>query len=523
MARTCTVCGRANDDDASFCQSCGATLAAASHTVPVASSVPDSPAPPEDGGGLSPAAGTPAPGPDAAPRPPVTPDANAPASPAAFAAPQTASPPPPVQPPSPPPGQTTGGPPRGGHSRVWLVVIVVAVIVAVIAVAAAYIMRDGGGAGGVSPAPSAEPTVAVSPAPELEGYLAGAVGPRADRLASIAADGTVTPISRFSGGQIWQMAYSPDGAWLACIAGTFKRSELWLFETSSGDARQATANTPNVVAVDSIAWLSPTEVLMAGYTETPKATGQNADFLVYDLERGEFSPLSDAGGVSLRGVAVSASRDGGNVAFVTYTDAKTDQYGMASATERLELLDRTSGQVTRLGENEALFDVNARAFDEPLLSPGGDAIIYRRAGSDVGTSYTVIGADGATLMAAKETQFPAGYAWHPEGTRVVFTGHSLKPAENESGIGPAIFWEFDTQTGSTQVLARYSDTMVQDLSWSPDGETIAWAEYDQDEYRTGNVYLMPAAGGDSRSFVKEALSPVWAPGVAPSLGTTPSP
>ena len=153
---------------------------------------------------------------------------------------------------------------------------------------------------------------------------------------------------------------------------------------------------------------------MAGYTETPKATGQNADLLVHDLGDEGFAPLVDAAGVALRGVAVSASRDGGRVC-VTYTDAKTDQYGMASATERLRLLDRTSGQVTQLGENEAFFEVNARAFDEPLLSPSGDALIYRRAGSDVGTSYTVIGADGATLMPGKETQFPAGYAWNPDG------------------------------------------------------------------------------------------------------------
>ena len=156
---------------------------------------------------------------------------------------------------------------------------------------------------------------------------------------------------------------------------------------------------------------------MAGYTETPKATGQNADLLVHDLGGEVFSPLVDAAGVALRGVAVSASRDGGRVAFVTYTDAKTDQYGMASATERLRLLDRASGQVTQLGENEAFFEVNARAFDEPLLSPSGDALIYRRAGSDVGTSYTVIGADGATLMRQRRPSSPPATPGIREGPR----------------------------------------------------------------------------------------------------------
>ncbi|NLE22626.1 MAG: hypothetical protein GX624_07605 [Actinobacteria bacterium] len=450
MARACQGCGRSNDDDASFCQGCGAPLAEA----PVRAAVP---------------------------------------------------------------------PDVGGHSRIWIVAIVVAVIVAIVAVAATAYFTDGGGGtnAGLSPAPSAEPTVAVSPAPEVERYLAGAVGPRADRLATISADGAVTPIGRFSGGQIRQIAYSPDGARLACVAGTLRRSELWVYETSSGAAKQATAAAPRVVAVDSVAWLSPTELLMAGHTEKPEATGQNGALLVYDVGSGEFSPLSDAAGVPLRGVAVSASRDGGRVAFVTYTDARTDEQGMASATERLQLLDRATRQITQLGENEAFFDVDARAFDEPLLSPDGEAVIYRRAGSDVGTSYTVVDADGARLMAAKEATFPAGYAWHPDGTRVVFTGHPVKPGADGSGVGPAVFWVFDTSTRQTQVLARQDGAMVQDLSWSPDGETIAWAGYDQDHFRTGTLYLMPSTGGRSRAFVKQAISPVWAPDTAPSLVTAP--
>ena len=126
-------------------------------------------------------------------------------------------------------------------------------------------------------------------------------------------------------------------------------------------------------------------------------------------------------------------------------------------------------------------------------------------------------------MPARETQFPAGYAWDPDGVRVVFTGHSLKPSSEPSGIGPAIFWLFDTASRTTQVIARYKNTMVQDLSWSPDGTTIAWAEYDQEKYQTGSVYLTPADGGDAQALVQDALSPVWAPGGAPSLQTSPGP
>ena len=399
-------------------------------------------------------------------------------------------------------------------------VLVVAVVIAVIAAAALLLFPRGEKqvAGDRSPVPSAGATVGVSPSPALGRYLAGAVGSKADRLAAIGEDGTVQPIADFSDEQIRQIAYSPDGKWLACVAGTYERSELWLFDAATGDARQATADTPNVLAVDSIAWLSATELLVAGYTEPPKATGQNADLLVYDTAAQGFSPLLDAGGVSLRGVAVSASREGAEVAFVSYTDVKTGRYGMVTGKEHLELLDRASGRVTELDASKAFFDVNARAFDEPLISPSGEALIYRRAGSDVGTSYTVVGADGTILMPAKEAQFPAGYAWDPDGTRVVFTG--VPPRR----FGRMTFWVFDTETGGRPVvLARHKGVFVQDLSWSPDGETIAWAAYDEEKYPTGTIYLMPAGGGGSTAFAEGALSPVWAPSAAPSLQTSPSP
>ena len=369
-------------------------------------------------------------------------------------------------------------------------------------------------------APTAGATVGASPSPSLDEYLAGAVGPKADGLAAIMDDGAVKPSHASAAGRSGRIAYSPDGEWLACIAGTYRRSELWLFDASSGAARQVTVHAPEIIAVDSIAWLSDQRLLVASFTEPPKATGQNADLLVYDTDSQGFSPLTGTGGVPLRGVSVSASNEGARIAFVTYTDLKTDKYGMATAEERLELLDSATGAVKQLGQNKAQFDVNARAFDEPLISPTGDAVIYRRAGSDVGTSYTIVAANGSTLMPAKETQLPAGYAWDPGGTKVVFTGHPLKPAAG-SGVGPAVFWVFDTQTETTQVLARYADTMVQDLSWSPDGESIAWAEYDQKKYRTGSIYVMPAAGGDSKALVRGALSPVWAPGATGSLQTSP--
>jgi dipeptidyl aminopeptidase/acylaminoacyl peptidase len=154
--------------------------------------------------------------------------------------------------------------------------------------------------------------------------------------------------------------------------------------------------------------------------------------------------------------------------------------------------------------------VNARSFDEPLIAPTGDAIIFRSAGSDVDTSYTVLDANGTTLMPAKELLYPAGYAWDPTGQKVVFTGHSTNW---KGGSGdPTIFYVFDRAVGGPpKEITRYRKTAVQGLSWSPDGETIAFAEWDRDTYATGIIYEMSASGGDADKLADQAMLPAYQP------------
>ena len=127
------ACGRANDDDASFCQACGAALAGASAAAPSApadaANAASQPAPA--------AVGEAAQSPAGVPQPPVTPTASPPTIPAAYAAAQTAPPRPPTPPPA---GPADGGPGRGGHSRVWIVAIVVAVLVVIVAAASAVVL-----------------------------------------------------------------------------------------------------------------------------------------------------------------------------------------------------------------------------------------------------------------------------------------------------------------------------------------------------------------------------------------------
>ena len=436
----------------------------------------------------------------------------------------------------PPPSILAGDGGRGPGRRVpvWLIVVIIVLVVAAAAAAAVVFFVPGekttvqsstspSAAASVSPSGSASASPSPSPsASTAAGFpMAAATGAKARILSTVSADGTVTPLTDTLGAQVMQLLWSPDGRRLACVAG-WNKARLWLSDVSSGDLTEVVITTPAVVAVDSVAWLSATELLVAGYTVKPAFQGEVAELLVYDVEAGTVQgPLEDGSGTGLRGVSVSASGDGGRVAFVTYTDQKTNAYGMATATERLELFDRTSGAVTELGSGEAFFEVNARRFDDPLISPDGEALIYRAAGSDVGTSYTVVDANGSILMPTRELTFPAGYAWDPTGQRVVFTGHS--PNWGGSGQDPVVFYVFDrTVGGKAKAITRYKKTNVQDLSWSPDGTTIAFAEYDQKHYETGNIFQLSPEGGDADLLVTEALSPAYRP-ASPGAEASPAP
>ena len=86
------------------------------------------------------------------------------------------------------------------------------------------------------------------------------------------------------------------------------------------------------------------------------------------------------------------------------------------------------------------------------------------------------------------------------------------------------FYLFDTSLGGApKVITNYTKTVVQDLAWSPDGSTIAWAEWETGKYRSGNLYLLSPNGGDSTRLAGWAIMPAWAPGAVASPSPSPSP
>ena len=68
-----------------------------------------------------------------------------------------------------------------------------------------------------------------------------------------------------------------------------------------------------------------------------------------------------------------------------------------------------------------------------------------------------------------------------------------------------------TVGGAAKEITRYKKTAVQSLSWSPDGDTIAFSDWDQDTYVTGNIYQMSPSGGDAHRLASQAMLPAYQP------------
>ena len=382
---------------------------------------------------------------------------------------------------------SAGGPPRKGLSPAPLIVIIVLVVAAVVAAAfLVFFMRTDAGTGGdvTTPTPVASAPPTASPTPVESFYLAAVTGPHANGLSTVEPDGTVRQITEKVGAQAFQLAWSQDGQRLACVAGAWNRRSLWVADLAAGEIEKVEFTTPAIVSVDSVAWLNRSQILVAGFTTAPKNRGEVGELVQFDpaMNDGVTQPLEDADGVALRGVSVSASQDGTKIAFVTYTDQQVDQYGMATATEKLELVDWQSGEVTELGSNQAEFEVNARSFDEPLIAPTATPSSSGLRAATWAPGYTVIDANGTTLMPAKEALctrqamrgIPRGRRWCSPDTRP--TGRAAGGPDDLLRVRQSCRRDHRRRSRASR------GPPCKSLSWSPDGETIAFAEWDRDTY-----------------------------------------
>ena len=163
-------------------------------------------------------------------------------------------------PPTPPTGAgRAGGPPRRGPGAALLVVLIVLVVAAAAAAAIYFFCRARRLRQRHGRQDAHAPRVVRWRHADTVagGFLAAAVGRQGDVLGTVAADGAVKELATTLGPQIFQIAYSPDGKRLACVAGDWKRPELSVVDVAQGTVQRVRIASPALVAIDSIAWLGP--------------------------------------------------------------------------------------------------------------------------------------------------------------------------------------------------------------------------------------------------------------------------
>lgn len=178
------------------------------------------------------------------------------------------------------------------------------------------------------------------------------------------------------------------------------------------------------------------------------------------------------------------SPDGRRVAYVHRNDP-------AEPGGELRVLDVSTGDSRRLVDPGALvpkFDADQPQITAPRWSPTGDRVAFLKATYGGGGFLLTAAADSGEVSAPPEPLFADfGYAWSPDGRRIVWVG-------GRSDVSPVDVGEYMVGGVSRPVLRGVNATAV---DYSPDGRSIVFANADATgsafaaipfELRGGGIY-----------------------------------
>jgi dipeptidyl aminopeptidase/acylaminoacyl peptidase len=210
-----------------------------------------------------------------------------------------------------------------------------------------------------------------------------------------------------------------------------------------------------------------------------------------------------------------------------------------------------SGLVTALAAEQAVarrfgFDdfSRVRRVSDPQFSPDGAAIAFIVSTPNLDENRHVASLHRLDVASGRTQTIVAGESyvgvtfprWAPDGRQIAFLAH----AKGASETRPQIF-TVSTGGGAPTQLTTMT-TGVQQLAWSPDSQTIAFASADEPEKKPGyqrwndsfdvqpnfhlfmtapvpptHVWIVPAGGGDAKRLTSGAWTlPVTRPPGAPS-------
>jgi len=142
--------------------------------------------------------------------------------------------------------------------------------------------------------------------------------------------------------------------------------------------------------------------------------------------------------------------------------------------------------------------------DKPLQEKVIDRIRYKGDGSGLWNGkrthlYIVDAADGDAQEVTSGEYDVGSFAWSPDGSKIAYTAYI---PEEGGETDPDLLLVSDLYTaeadGSGRLKLTDSDWSIGQMSWSPDGENIAFFASDRSYHNATltRLYIMPAGGGE---------------------------
>jgi eukaryotic-like serine/threonine-protein kinase len=286
------------------------------------------------------------------------------------------------------------------------------------------------------------------------------------------------------------LEFSPDGKRLLLIrAGDSGTEESWLlpWPAGSGDPRQVLGKLPHDGGTPRFAWMPDNRNIIAA---TQNGIGTAPHLFLADTRSDRLQQITQGIGSES---SPSVSPDGSSILFAA-TNSDFDILSMSLAD----------------GATQGLI-VTARSENMPAWAANADSLVYvsDRLGTEDIWLHTKDGSDLPLVTRASFASNPPKWIYapvlSPDGTRVIFV--SVEQA------GKSRLWEVSVAGGAPVPLLDASDTSTKQFTgdWSPDGKQFAFFGYEPDG-KIGLKIVRTSGGAVAQKLLDGVHSVVsWSP------------